>query len=147
MSLKWKLCQWNNPADKDAPKKFYAAPVWDDEVDKQKLAEKTAKPTSLMASDVTAALDSLFDLIPELLMDGDIVTLGRLGKMKISFSSGGHENPSDVSSSDIKNVHVTFMPSTDLKRKIAGVPIKKYEPKTLIEFSEETSKSNEEMPA
>lgn len=147
MSLKWKLRQWNNPADKDAPKKFYAVPVWDDVVDERKLSEKTAKPTSLMSSDVTAVLDSLFDLLPELLMDGDIVTLGRLGKMKLTFSSDGHEAPGDVSSSDIKNVHVTFMPSTDLKRKIVGVPIKKYDPKVTFEFSEETSKSNEEMPA
>lgn len=144
MSLRWKLCQWNNPADKDAPKKFYATPVWDDEVDKQKLAEKTAKPTSLMASDVTAALDSLFDLIPELLMDGDVVNLGRLGKLKISFSSEGKENASDVSAADIKNVRVVFRPSTELKQKIEKVSIKKYEPKSIIEV-EETEKHNEEI--
>lgn len=83
MSLKWTLRQWNNPSDKDAPKKFYACPVWDDEVNEKKLAEKTAKPISQMPSEVTAVLDSVFDLIPELLMDGDIVNLGRLGKLKL----------------------------------------------------------------
>lgn len=141
MSLKWTLRQWNNPTDKDAPKKFYACPVWDDEVDKQKLAEKTAKPISQMPSEVTAVLDSVFDLIPDLLMDGDIINLGRLGKLKLTFSSDGKDKAEDVSASDIKNVRIIFRPSVEFKQKIAGVSITKYEPKVSASEKEKNTEA------
>ena len=57
-------------------------------------------------------------MLPELLLSGISVKLGKLGTLRFSFGSKGVARPEDFNASLIKNAKFIFTPSTALKEAI-----------------------------
>nr|WP_318707011.1 hypothetical protein [uncultured Treponema sp.] len=66
-------------------------------------------------------LTTFLDKMPQYLKSSNRIRLNKFGIFKLSFSSVVHEKAEDVSSNDIKNLHVLFTPSAELKKEMSSV--------------------------
>ena len=110
-----------NPLDREADSKYYASAEYGEEIDVTKLAKEISKSCTLTPADVVAVIESFLDKMPEYLKSSNRIRLNKFGIFKLSFSSVGHEKAEDISSNDIKNLHVLFTPSAELKRELSDV--------------------------
>ena len=63
-------------------------------------------------------LNNFVQLIPKYLANGNIVSLGELGNLRLNFSSEGTDTENAFSPSKIKKVRIVFTPGTDIKKSI-----------------------------
>ena len=80
-------------------------------------------PTGM--ADTTAVLESLLELIPQELADGNIVELGAFGSFRLTINAEGSATPEEVSSRNIKKVNSRFMPGKEFKQVIDITKFKK----------------------
>jgi len=59
------------------------------------------------------------------LANGNIVSLGELGNLRLNFSSEGAETESAFSPTKIRNVKIVFTPGTDIKDGINAIKFEK----------------------
>lgn len=116
----YKITKRNNPLKK-SEWKFYAAPAYGEEISIRELAREISESCSLTVSDVVGVLESLLAKLPAHLKASNKVRLGDFGIMKLSFSSKGQEKAEDVSSRDVKDVHVLFTPGVEFKKELTDV--------------------------
>ena len=113
--------KWQNPLDREADSKYYASPVYGEEIDVNDLAKDISKTCTLTPADIVAVIESFLDKMPFYLKNSNRIRLNKLGIFKLSFSSNGHEKEEDVSSNDITNLRVLFTPSAQLKKELSDV--------------------------
>jgi predicted histone-like DNA-binding protein len=113
--LTYKLTERGLPNDPQAPKKLYASPVSKGRKSIQAISKDLADISSLSRGDVQNVLMNLVDQIPKYLLDGQSVSLGELGSMRLSFSSEGVENEGQFNTNMVKNMKIIFTPGTMLK--------------------------------
>ncbi|NJM15976.1 MAG: DNA-binding protein [Bacteroidales bacterium] len=116
--LKYKLVERGNPASPDAPKKYYASNVKTGSKSLSAIGKDIADMSSLSRGDVQNVLINLVEQLPKYLMDGQSVSLGELGTMRISFSSEGVDSPADFNTNMIKSPKVIFTPGKLIKEEI-----------------------------
>jgi len=116
--LNYKLIERGVPGNPEAPKKLYAMPVINGKKDIQSLSSDIMDISSLSRGDINSVIINLVERIPKILLDGQSVSLGELGTLRISFSSEGVESEEDFSTSKIKNVKVIFTPGKLIKEEI-----------------------------
>ena len=110
-----------NPLNREADSKYYASPVYGEEIDVNDLAKDISKTCTLTPADIVAVIESFLDKMPFYLKNSNRIRLNKLGIFKLSFSSNGHEKEEDVSSNDITNLRVLFTPSAQLKKELSDV--------------------------
>lgn len=110
-----------NPLDRESDSKYYASPVYGEEIDVNDLAKDISKTCTLTPADIVAVIESFLDKMPFYLKNSNRIRLNKLGIFKLSFSSNGHEKEEDVSSNDITNLRVLFTPSAQLKKELSDV--------------------------
>lgn len=113
------LIERKNPLDQDEPKKFYAVPRLVGRVDAAMLAKQIATQTTLTTGDVSNVLKTFIDLLPMFMLMGKTVELEGFGTMRVSFSSDGVESEEQFSVRMMRRPKVVFLPSPELKRRIA----------------------------
>ncbi len=118
MAIKFKVIKRMKPGDKEAPGKYYAQATVSGEVTLDTLARRIAKASMAARGDVQGVLTSLVDEIIESLEEGNTVKIGELGCMRISVSSSGMTNASDVSANSVKKARIIYTPSVMLKDRI-----------------------------
>lgn len=123
--MKYSVRQRANPMDRGAQAKFYAAPVWNEEIDIRQLAEEIAASCTLTPADIVAVLESFIAVIPPHLIKGDVVRLGDFGILKLTFGSDGRLNEADVSADLIKNTRVLFLSRPELKSRLKRASFRK----------------------
>ncbi len=123
--IKYNLIGKVNPRDLTSPKKFYAVPQHNSDVGFRELVRNISKLSTVNPPDIMAVLETLIDVIPESLKQGNIVHLGDLGSFFLTISSNGKENPEEFTSSDITNTRIKFRPGKVLKKEIAQADYKK----------------------
>ncbi len=69
------------------------------------------------------------DVIPRLLADGKIVSLGTLGDFRINFSSDGVDKPEDLKKTHIKKVKIHYRPEREMIESLKGIVFEKADPK------------------
>ena len=106
--LKYKLIERGMPGDPNGPKKLYATNVKKGTKSIAAISKDVADISSLSRGDVQNVLLNLVDQIPKYLLDGQSVSLGEMGTLRISFSSDGVEKESDFNTHKIKNIKVIF---------------------------------------
>ncbi|MFY0651636.1 MAG: HU family DNA-binding protein [Cyclobacteriaceae bacterium] len=89
------------------------------------LAERISERSSFSTPDVIGMIESLTQLIPMLLKDGNNVRLDGLGTFSIHVSGVGRDDPEKVTRRDITKVKMAFLPSKDIKRNLATTEFKK----------------------
>jgi predicted histone-like DNA-binding protein len=125
MSLKYQLIQKVNPQKTDAPRKFYATAVKKNEITLRQLAKEIAQISTVSTIDTIAMIESLIQLIPKHLMQGNVVRLGDFGSYSISIKSEGIENNDQFHSNLIKGVKINFRPGKELKNAFNNVEFEK----------------------
>ena len=116
--LKYKLIERGNPSNPTAPKKIYASPVKTGTKTISSLSSDIADISSLSRGDINNVITNLVERIPKELLEGQSVSLGELGTLRISFSSEGVASEEDFNTNKIKNLKVIFTPGKLIKEEI-----------------------------
>jgi predicted histone-like DNA-binding protein len=123
--LKYKLVEKSNPRDLTAPKKFYASHVLSGKKTLGNISRDIEDISSLSRGDISNVLQNLVDQIPKYLLEGQTVSLGELGTLRLTLSSEGAEKAKDFKASMIKNVKIVFTPGKMLKEEMAKAGFQK----------------------
>ncbi|MDO4224385.1 MAG: HU family DNA-binding protein [Bergeyella zoohelcum] len=116
MPIKFKVIQRSQPGVAGGGnKKFYASPNMSGEKNLTDLTTQIEKISTVSGADIRAVLYALSDVIKTNLVNGEIVRLGDLGSLRVSFSSEGKDKAEDISSANIKDTKVIFTPSKEIK--------------------------------
>lgn len=115
--MKYRIVKRLNPKNNDESK-FYAAPLYTEELTVLDLAKDISDACTLNVTDVEAVLTSLVRKLPMYLKNGFKIQLGNFGRVKLSFSSKGYTKEEDVDASGITSKRILFTPSTEFKSEI-----------------------------
>ncbi len=115
--MKYRIVKRINPLNK-TEEKYYAAPLYMEELTVLDLAKDISDACTLNVTDVEAVLTSLVRKLPLYLKNGFKIQLGNFGRVKLSFSSKGYESPENVDASSITSKRILFTPSSELKNEI-----------------------------
>jgi predicted histone-like DNA-binding protein len=105
--------------------KYYAAPVMSGEMDLEGLTQAIEKISTVSGADIRAVLYALVDVSVSSLGNGQIVRLGDLGSIRVTFKSKGVATAEEVTANLIHNPGVVFTPGMRIKKAFADV---KYRP-------------------
>ena len=120
MAIKFNIVERGNPSDREAPKKYYPSIQSSGRVTSRELAEMAADRSTLTTIDMMAALESLLEIIPELLTDGKIVELGEFGSFWLRSTSDGIGSAEKVRASQIQTLLPRFHPGKRFKAVLKG---------------------------
>jgi len=115
--IKVKTIERRNPQNA-SESKHYGFPLNEGVVSLDEIAGELSQRSTITYGDIENVLRNFVEFVPFILMMGKSVNLGRLGTMRISFSSQGVENPGDFNVGLITTKRIIFTPSVELKRKI-----------------------------
>ena len=113
-----KAIQRINPQKPDEAPKYYASAIHNERIEMDDLATMIAGRGSMQRSDVHGVLVAIMDVIPQLLINGKVVSLGELGSFYTTISSDGVASKEDLSVSMIRNAFVRYRPSKKLRKKL-----------------------------
>ena len=114
-----------NPKAPEDPRKYYAFPKTMGSVDLRALAKRISRESTVSMMDTLAVLEGIFQVIPDYLMEGNIVELGQLGSLRLSLSSDGIENLDEFNNSLIKRANILFRPGNEFKDQLKTVKFTK----------------------
>ena len=121
MTLHYRLIQKTNPRDLAAPKKYYANAVTRSDVTLRELAKEIAEISTVSTVDTMAVIESLLQIIPRHVAQGDIVRLGDFGSFSVRISSNGSATEEDFTSALIKGLNLHFRPGKEIKNQLGAV--------------------------
>ena len=101
MTIKFNIVERGRPGHPDAPKKYYPSLQSTGRVTKNELAQEASDMSTLSKADMAAAIEALLILIPEHLVNGEVVELGDFGSIWLRFSAEGVDDPKKVSGKQI----------------------------------------------
>ena len=125
MSATYRVISRANPRDLTAPAKYYPSYKSSGRITLRQLSKKIAQISTVSTADTTAVIESLLELIPQELADGNIVELGAFGSFRLTINAEGSVTPEEVSSRNIKKINSRFMPGKEFKQMIDGTVFKK----------------------
>ena len=106
--LIYKLDQRVNPRSPADTRKYYAFPKASGTIELRELAKRISRESTVSMMDTVAVLEGLLQVIPDMLLDGNIVKLGDFGTFRLSLSSEGVENPAEFTVSKIRRTNLIF---------------------------------------
>ena len=115
MSVLIKPIQRANPADLDAPKKWYVTQVTISQVDENQISDEMAEGTTLDSSEAMMALRQFRKVLLKHLLAGESVKMGNWGSFSLSFASEGVDEKKDVSLGQIKQINLVFRPDRSFR--------------------------------
>ena len=115
MPIKYHVMLRHNPRDPEAPKRYYPVVRSSGRTTQRNLAQKGARMSTLSAADLAAGLEVLLELIPEEVMEGNIVDVGDFSSFRLSANTTGSDTLEEVKSYNIKSVNVRFTPGKAFK--------------------------------
>lgn len=115
--MKFKAIKRINPLNEEEVK-YYAMPVYSEELTVLDLAKDISDACTLNVTDVEAVLTALVRKLPVYLKNGFKVQLGSFGRVKLGLSSTGEKKEEEVSAANIITKRIIFTPSPELKGEI-----------------------------
>ncbi len=126
MAIRYKVVSKCQPGVKGGGiKKYYVQPTKRHKVDLRELCLDISSRSTLNNADVVAVVQSLLDIIPWHLREGNSVELGDLGIFTLHVSSEGAEKSEKVNHHRVTGVKVGFRPGVYFKRQLKGLSFKK----------------------
>lgn len=116
--MNYKIVNYTNPLDKTADAKFFPAPVYQETLETEQIAELVSHSTSLTPSDVSGVIGEIVKVFCDRAIYGSKLKINGLGTFKIVFGGNGRAQSSDVSADDIRNVRVSFIADSKLRKNI-----------------------------
>src|SRR5512146_2895096 len=121
MPVKFNIIERCNPANPEAPKKFYPSIHSSGRVTTRELAERASQMSTLTTADTIAAIEGFLTIVPAELAKGNIVELGDFGTFWLRTTSEGAENAADVRADNINAVMPRFNPGREFKRVLEAI--------------------------
>ena len=117
MKANYNLVKRINPAKRGEKEQlWYAAPASKGAMDADETARMAVADTTLSKAEFKSVMEVASEKLIPLILSGISVTIGDLGKLRLSFGSQGVENMDDFDPQTmIKNVKFVFTPSATLK--------------------------------
>ena len=116
MSIKFRAIERGEPGVAGGGvKKWYASPVTQGESDIERLTKNIEKISTVSGADIRGVLYALVDVSIDALEHGQIVRIGGLGSLRVSFSSTGVDDEADVVVGNIRKGRILFSPGPRLK--------------------------------
>ncbi|MCB2219426.1 MAG: DNA-binding protein [Bacteroidetes bacterium] len=125
MSLKIKAVQRKNPQDPAATPLWYASAISSGKVDIDDLAEGIALASTMSRADIYGVIVAMVDEVVTHLAEGKIVTLGKLGTLRMTVNSDGTDAADKVSSSLVKKINVRYRAGSDIANKVKSIKLEK----------------------
>ena len=125
MSLKYRLIPKINPQNPEQPPKFFPVPITKNELRLRQLAEQSAQISTVSVVDTIAVIESLLQLIPQHLSQGELVRLGDFGSFAIGIRSEGAQQQEQFKSAMIKGLKIYFRPGKEFKKALDNVEFEK----------------------
>lgn len=104
-------------AGENAPK-YYPMVTSREMANLNEVCERIAERSTFSRADVVGVVQSLIDLLPELLLDGKNVRLDGFGIFSIHASGQGKDQPEEVTARDITKLKMSFLPDKQIKKKL-----------------------------
>ncbi len=123
MSILIKTVERANPQNREE-KKFYAAVASRDVIELDDLAEIITHYSSLSKGDIYSVLVNLVETVPNQLLDGKVVRLGKLGSMLLNVKSIGMDTAEEVTGDTVKSVHIVYRPTAEVKHDLENFSIR-----------------------
>lgn len=115
MSINYKVIARQNPADREAPPKYYASVNSKGQRNHRFIAHQISERSSLNEMDILSVIEGFLQIVPETLNDGYTVDLGDLGSMGLIAKSTPTESEDAFNGSHIEGAKVVFRPGKLLK--------------------------------
>ncbi|MRM82505.1 HU family DNA-binding protein [Riemerella anatipestifer] len=126
MPVKFKVIERGQPGvSGGGDKKWYATPVSSGEKTLTDLTKDIEKISTVSGADIRAVLYALVDVMQSSLASGQIIRLGELGSLRVSFSSEGKATEKEVTANTIKQAKVIFTPAKGIKDTLATLTYEK----------------------
>lgn len=125
MAIKYNVIEKSNPRDPSAPKKFYASSFITGKADIDTLTKYIEQISTVSGADIRAVLYAIVDVVPNILRDGNSVTMGNLGAFRVSLSSTPSDTADEVGSKNIKGARIIFTPGKEFKSMLNNLTYKK----------------------
>ena len=125
MSIKFNVVERGNPADREAPKKFYPSIQSSGRMTLRELAEQASQMSTLSTTDMMAAIESFLTIVPRELSKGNIVELGDFGNFWLRSSAEGAEAATEVRGNQIIGILPRFNPGKEFKRVLDSAEFEK----------------------
>ena len=120
MSTKYNVVVRGNPADPEAPQKYYASIKSSGRVTLRELSRQIAEISTVSTVDTMAVLEGLLTIIPRQISNGNIVELGDFGTLWMSIRSDGSDKLEEVKAHNIKRVTARFNPGKEFKQVLSN---------------------------
>lgn len=111
MSVKYNVIERGQPGvEGGGTKQFYASAQTTGNVGIEEISARIEKISTVSGADIRAVLYGIVDVVPDLLSDGNVVSIGDLGSFRISLSSSPSATAEEVGSGNIKKTKILFRP-------------------------------------
>ena len=126
MSIDFKVVEKGQPGVVGGgEKKFYAQIVYGKEATVDELVQNIEKFSALSESDIRGVIYALENVAQDLLAQGRIVRLEKLGSFYPAISSQGETEEKEVSSNSIRRVSVNYRPGARILSALKEAGFKK----------------------
>lgn len=117
MSIKYYVREIGDPREKpekgkQRTKRYMAQIISDGMVDEQPIIDRIVEKSALSEGDVLSCITELFKEVMAELLEGHSVKLSNFGTFLLTMQSKIKDTPEEVTNETIKNVHISFRPST-----------------------------------
>ncbi|MEQ8472172.1 MAG: HU family DNA-binding protein [Marinoscillum sp.] len=107
------------------PPKYFPIVTKRSLMDTKSLAEEIGRRNGFSSAHVVGMIETLIQLVPEMLKQGRSVRLDGFGTFSLHVSGVGKDSPDKVTKRDITKVKMAFLPSKDIKRTLAATEFRK----------------------
>lgn len=107
------------------PPKYFPMVTKRSLMDTRELAEEIGRRNGFSSAHVVGIIETLIQMVPEMLKDGRSVRLDGFGTFSLHVSGVGREDPDKVTKRDITKVKMAFLPSKEIKMKLAATKFRK----------------------
>ncbi len=125
MPILYKITPVKGGLNPEKKTRFIAFPCKRQKADVKMIATMIAERSSLSRGDAMSALNSLAEIVTDLLIDNYTVQLPPLGIFSLSFSSKSYENEEEVNFRSVKKVRMQFRADKDIIKKLKNVEVRK----------------------
>ncbi len=125
MTVKYNVVERGNPANREAPKKFYPSIASTGRKTLRQLAGRITEISTVSSTDTMAVIEAILTVIPQELASGNIVELGDFGNFWLKSTSEGSDTAEAVRAGNITNLLPRFTPGKEFKKVLATVEYEK----------------------
>ena len=101
-------------------------------VDLKEIATLVGQISGIKSPATMGVVEALLFVIPQALAEGNIVDLGDFGSYRLTLRASGEADSKDVSSKNILEVKVNFVPGKRFRQALSGVSYRKEEKPRVV---------------